>query len=237
MSDQVEAAVLIIGNEILSGRTKDANLGWLAERLNLQGIAVAEARIVQDIEQDIIAALNALRQRYRYVFTTGGIGPTHDDITTLSVARAFGVPLVRRAEAVASLQQLVGAENMNEARLRMADMPEGAELIGLGVVGAPGFRLENVYVMAGIPDIMRAMFESLANELEGNVPLLSETIPTQCREGDIAEALNAVQERFADVSIGSYPHFKGGLPGVNIVLRHSDADRLAQAVQAVKAVI
>ena len=163
--DTITACALVIGNEVLSGRTKDANLNWLASRCTNMGIRLAEARVIPDVEDVIISAINECRAKYTYVFTTGGIGPTHDDITAACIATAFGVKIERRKEAVELLETFIKKENLNEARLKMAEVPVGAELIYNPVSKAPGFRMENVYVMAGVPSIMRAMFEGYAPSL------------------------------------------------------------------------
>lgn len=229
----VTAAVLIIGNEILSGRTKDANLPFLGERLGELGIRLAEARVVADLKDEIVAAVNALRQRYTYVFTTGGIGPTHDDITAECVAAAFGRPLIRNPEALALLQAHYAPGDLNEARLRMANTPEGATLIENPISHAPGFRIENVHVLAGVPAIMRAMFDSLAPGLTGGPPLQSRTVTSKLPEGALAAGLGALQERYPEVDIGSYPSFRDGRPSVAVVLRATDETRLAAAADEV----
>jgi molybdenum cofactor synthesis domain-containing protein len=226
----VTAAVILIGNEILSGRTQDANLGYLAEHLNTVGVRVMEARVVADIEADIVAAVNACRARYDYVFTTGGIGPTHDDISSAAVAQAFGLPLRLNAEAVARLERHYPAGRINDARMRMAMVPEGASLIDNPISAAPGFRIENVFVLAGVPVIMRAMFDGLAHSLNGGLPMRSRTFRINLAEGTMAADLGALQDRYADVEIGSYPSFgRPGELGVRIVLRGTDAARLAAA--------
>ncbi len=229
----VTAAVLIIGNEILSGRTKDANLPYLDERLGELGIRLAEARVVADLKDEIVAAVNALRQRYTYVFTTGGIGPTHDDITAECVAAAFGRPLIRNPEALALLQAHYAPGDLNEARLRMANTPEGASLIENPISHAPGFRIENVHVLAGVPAIMRAMFDSLAPGLIGGPPLRSRTLTSKLPEGALAAGLGALQERYPEVDIGSYPSFRDGRPSVAVVLRATDETRLAAVAEEV----
>ncbi len=229
----VTAAVLIIGNEILSGRTKDANLPYLGERLGELGIRLAEARVVADLKDEIVAAVNVLRQRYTYVFTTGGIGPTHDDITAECVAAAFGRPLIRNPEALALLQAHYAPGDLNEARLRMANTPEGATLIENPISHAPGFRMENVHVLAGVPAIMRAMFDSLAPGLTGGPPLRSRTLTSKLPEGALAAGLGALQERYPEVDIGSYPSFRDGRPSVAVVLRATDEPRLAAAAEEV----
>ena len=233
----VTAAVLIIGNEILSGRTKDANLPYLGERLGELGIRLAEARVVADQKDEIVAAVNALRQRYTYLFTTGGIGPTHDDITAECVAAAFGRPLIRNPEALALLQAHYAPGDLNEARLRMANTPEGATLIENPISHAPGFRIENVHVMAGVPAVMRAMFDSLAPGLSGGPPLRSRTLASDLPEGALAAGLGALQERYPEVDIGSYPSFRDGRPSVAVVLRATDEPRLAAAAEEVGALI
>jgi molybdenum cofactor synthesis domain-containing protein len=228
------AAILVIGNEILTGRTKDTNTGWLAERLYALGIRVREARVVPDVEAEIVAAVRALSARYAYVFTTGGIGPTHDDITAESVARAFGVRLLRDPEAVRRLTaHYEDPSLLNEARLRMANVPEGAELIDNPVSVAPGFRIGNVHVLPGVPMIMQAMFEGLAHRLKGGPPLLARTVRCLLAEGTLAEGLGAVQARFPDLEIGSYPYMRMKQFGVSLVLRGTDAARLDAAAAAV----
>ncbi|MBB3065167.1 competence/damage-inducible protein A [Limibacillus halophilus] len=231
--EDVKAALLIIGNEILSGRTKDANLSYIGERLNTLGIRLAEVRVVADDEVDIVEALNALRARYSYVFTTGGIGPTHDDITAGCIAKAFGLPLIENPQARALLEAHYEPGQLNAARLRMARTPEGAELIENPVSTAPGFRVENVYVMAGVPRIMQAMFESVAPTLVGGKPLLSRTVVCDLPEGRVAEGLARIQSHFPEVQIGSYPSFRAGNYGTNLVLRDTDDERLSAAAAEV----
>ena len=232
-SKTVTAAVLLIGNEILSGRTQDANLNHIAKGLTEVGVKLAEARVVPDIEAEIVEALNALRAKYDYVFTTGGIGPTHDDITAGCVAKAFGVPIHRHPEAVKLLEAAYEPGKLNEARLKMAETPVGAELVKNAVSAAPGFRVENVYVMAGVPAIMRAMFDEVKHTLTGGPPMISRTVATTLPEGAIAEGLGQVQDDHPDVDIGSYPFFRQGGFGVHVVLRGADEARLSAAVAAV----
>lgn len=235
----VTAALLIIGNEILSGRTKDANLPYIAERLNDLGIRLREVRVVPDVCDEIVDAVNALRGRYDYVFTTGGIGPTHDDITAECVAKAFGRELIQNAEARRRMQaryDSMGIE-LNEARLRMANTPEGAKLVDNPVSGAPGFQMENVFVMAGVPKIMQAMFESLRERLVGGAPLLSRSITCSLPEGTLAGGLAAIQRRHPDIDIGSYPSYASSGFGVAVVLRYTDAAALDAAVREVQALI
>lgn len=225
----VTAAIIVIGNEILSGRTKDANLVYLAEHLNEIGIRLMEGRIVADIEAAIAEAVNQCRAKYDYVFTTGGIGPTHDDITAGSIASAFGLPLKPHPEAVARLERHYAHGQLNEARLRMALTPEGATLIDNPISAAPGFRIANVLVFAGVPAIMQVMFESIRHTLVGGAPLRSRTFRTNLAEGVMASDLGALQSRYPDVEIGSYPSFARREAGVRIVLRSTDAARLAAA--------
>ncbi len=233
----VTAAVLIIGNEILSGRTQDANLGFLAKSLNEIGVRLREARVVADVEAEIVAAVNELRARWDYVFTTGGIGPTHDDITAESVAKAFGLPLFRHPEAEARLQAHYDPDKINEARLRMANTPQGATLIDNPVSIAPGFRIGNVFVMAGVPAIMRAMFDGIKGSLRGGAPVRSATVPAFIAEGTIAHDLGALQARFPGLDIGSYPFFRAGRFGTSLVLRGTDEGKLALAVAELRTLI
>jgi len=233
----VTAAVLIIGNEILSGRTQDVNLAYLAKRLNALGLRLHEARVIADVEADIVAAVNACRARYDYVLTTGGIGPTHDDITAECVAKAFGVPLIRNPEAVARLERHYQPGMLNEARLRMANTPEGATLIDNPVSTAPGFQIGNVFVLAGIPSIMQAMFEGLKDRLVGGAPVLSRTVSAFVPEGTIAKGLGELQGRYADLDIGSYPYFRQGRYGASFVLRGTEPARIDGAAAELRALI
>lgn len=216
------AAILVIGNEILSGRTQDANVSFLGGELAACGITLAEVRIIRDDTGAIVEALNALRRRYGYVFTSGGIGPTHDDITAAAVAAAFGVPLTRNAEAVRRLQSRYAAGELNGARLKMADTPEGATLIDNPVSQAPGFRLDNVFVMAGVPRILQAMFDGIRDSLTGGPPQASRSVTLVVREGDLADGLAALQNRHPEVEIGSYPSFTEGRSLVTVVARGTD---------------
>ena len=233
----VTAAILVIGDEILSGRTKDKNIGYIAEYLTNIGIELREVRIVADVEAEIVAALNALRSRYSYVFTTGGIGPTHDDITADSVAAAFGVSIDHDPRAIAMLSERFPADQLNEARLRMARIPAGADLIANSVSKAPGFNIGNVYVMAGVPSIMQAMLDVVAPTLKTGVKILSDTVRAGLREGDIGTALAEVAKAHPQVSIGSYPFFSDAGPDTNVVVRSRDPDAVAAAMDAVKAML
>jgi molybdenum cofactor synthesis domain-containing protein len=234
----VTAAILVIGDEILSGRTKDKNIGYIAEYLTNIGIDLREVRVVPDIEEEIVMAVNALRSRYTHVFTTGGIGPTHDDITADSVAKAFGVPIDVDERAVKLLLERIPKADLNEARLRMARIPEGADLIENSVSKAPGFSIGNVHVMAGVPTIMQAMLDAVTPRLKTGRKMLSCSFPARAKEGDVAVPLRAVQEQFPDVSMGSYPTFEEGVgPTTNLVLRSRDQTRLEEAEAAVKAML
>ncbi|AMJ63570.1 molybdenum cofactor biosynthesis protein [Bosea sp. PAMC 26642] len=233
----VTAAILVIGDEILSGRTKDKNIGYIAEYLTNIGIELREVRVVPDLTDEIVAALNSLRGRYTYVFTTGGIGPTHDDITADSVAAAFGVTIDHDPRAVAMLAERFPPDQLNEARMRMARIPAGADLIANSVSKAPGFNIGNVYVMAGVPSIMQAMLDVVAPTLKTGVKVLSDTVRAGLREGDIGTALAAVAKAHPDTSIGSYPFWSETGPDTNIVVRSRDAGKLAEAMAAVNDMI
>jgi molybdenum cofactor synthesis domain-containing protein len=231
----VTAALLVIGDEILSGRTKDKNIGTIADYCTALGIDLSEVRVVPDVEDEIVAALNAMRGRYDYVFTTGGIGPTHDDITADAVAKAFGVGISHDERAVAMLRErFPNPADLNEARLRMARIPHGADLIENPISKAPGFNLGNVYVMAGVPSIMQAMFDAVAPTLKTGVKMLSVSLDTGgLPEGAYGTPLAAVQREHPGVIIGSYPSFDGQRFRNQIVLRARDAMVLEQARAAV----
>lgn len=231
------AAVLLIGDEVLSGRTKDKNLGFIADYLTALGVDLREARCVADVEDDIVAAVNALRARYTYVFTTGGIGPTHDDITADAIGKAFGVPVEhdpRAVEILLSYFKEIGRE-ANEARLRMARVPLGATLIENVVSKAPGFRMENVFVMAGVPKVMHAMMDAIAPVLQRGIPMQSRTIALQGGEGDVAKPLGEIQQRYDDVFIGSYPYEGPTGFATNLVVRSRNLEALDKAEAEVKA--
>ena len=236
----ITAAILVIGDEILSGRTKDKNIGYIAEYLTAIGIDLKEVRVVSDDETAIVTALNALREAYTYVFTTGGIGPTHDDITAECVAKAFGVAIDFHPEAVRIISERakrMGVE-MNESRMRMARIPAGATLVENKVSGAPGFRIGNVTVMAGVPSIMQAMLDAVAPTLQTGAKMLSETIRADAREGDVGSELGEIAKANPDVTIGSYPFFDDKMgPNTNIVVRSRDAAKLAAAKAAVEAML
>ena len=226
------AAILIVGDEILSGRTRDANMHYLAGELNRIGIALKEVRIVSDNHRSIMAAVNALRVAFDHVFTSGGIGPTHDDITADAIAAAFDVAIGVREDARALLAAHYDRNGMefNTARLRMARIPEGAELIDNPISAAPGFTLENVHAMAGVPNIFQAMVASLLPRLTGGRPLLSQTLRIMRGEGTIAGPLGDLAEEFSDLSLGSYPFVMNGVFGTNIVIRGDDAARIDAAM-------
>ncbi len=235
----ITAAILVIGDEILSGRTKDQNIGFIADYLTAVGIDLKEVRIVADVEEEIVAAVNALRDRYTYLFTTGGIGPTHDDITADSVAKAMGVGIDVDERAVDLLLTRLKREDMNEARLRMCRIPFGAGLILNPISAAPGFRIGNVMVMAGVPRIMQAMLASVVETLETGAKMLSESVEAGLPEGAYAKGLEETDAKYPEVSIGSYPHFNttGGGFKNQIVLRSKDPQALASARADVEAML
>jgi molybdenum cofactor synthesis domain-containing protein len=229
--ETVTAALLVIGDEILSGRTKDKNIGHVADHLTAIGIQLKEVRIVPDEEAEIIAAVNALRARYTYLFTTGGIGPTHDDITADSVAKAFGVGIdidERALKPMLAYFERRGVE-VTPARLRMARIPFGGELVENSISIAPGFMLGNVVVMAGIPAVMQVMLDAATKFLKTGKKMLSTAIELTRPEGEIAALFGELQQRYPDVPMGSYPFFRDSKPGTQLVLRSTDADRLAEA--------
>lgn len=232
------ACLLIIGDEILSGRTQDSNLKFFGERLASMGIRLKEARVIPDVPEVIVDTVNTCRALYTYVFTTGGIGPTHDDITTPCVARAFGRNVFRHPDAVARLTTYYEG-HPNEARLKMAEVPDGpdVELIDNKVTAAPGYRIGNVFVMAGVPSIARAMFEAAAPMLTLGDPVFSGHVDAHIKEGDIAAALADIQARYPQVSIGSYPFYKNDKPGTSIVARSTDKAAISKALAEVAAVM
>lgn len=233
------AAMLAIGDELLSGRTKDKNIGQLADMLFLAGIDLKEVRIVGDEEAAIVEALNALRGRYDYVFTSGGIGPTHDDITADAVARAFGVSCIHDPLAMDLLAAMYARRDMefNEARQRMARMPEGARHIENPVSTAPGFHIGNVYVMAGVPQVFTAMLGTVVPHLEGGRPMLSRSVASPFGEGDIGTPLAAIQKKHPETSIGSYPRFESGRFSTEIVIRSAEENPADAAERDIMAMI
>ena len=218
------AALLVIGNEILSGRTQDKNINWVAVKLTERGITMLEVRVVPDVEARIIDSVRALSEAYDYVFTSGGIGPTHDDITAESMAKAFDAPLEKNAEAYEILERHYGKENLTSARLKMGLIPQSATLIPNPVSGAPGFIIRNVHVMAWVPKIMQAMLDHVLATLQGGAVVLSRTVTCDLPESRIAEGLAEIQNRWAEVDIGSYPHFQDGNFGVHDFGKRSPDD-------------
>ncbi len=237
-AEVVTAAILVIGDEILSGRTQDQNSHYIAKYLADMGVDTREIRVVADVEDDIVAAVNSLRARYAYVFTTGGIGPTHDDITADAIARAFGVAIAEDPRAINMLLERIRPDQLNEARRRMARIPLGADLIENNVSKAPGFMIGNVIVMAGVPLIMQTMLDAVAPKLRTGARVLVETIDADAvPEGRYAKDLAALAARFPDVSIGSYPHFSSAGVRNQIVLRARDASSLGAAAAATREMI
>jgi molybdenum cofactor synthesis domain-containing protein len=236
-SDTVTAALIVIGEEILSGRTRDENISYIASYLASIGINLREVRVIADVEAEIIAAVNELRHRNSYVFTTGGIGPTHDDVTTEAIAAAFHVEAPIDPRAVEEMRKGYRGSELTEARLRMARIPHGAELIANPVSRAPGFMLENVIVMAGIPRIMQVMLDAVAPRLKTGRPMLSRSIRIEAPEGDVAPGLAAIQAAAPEVQIGSYPFFEKSKLGTYVVLRSVEAERLEAASREVWALI
>jgi molybdenum cofactor synthesis domain-containing protein len=233
----VTACVLIIGNEILSGRVQDENVGFLAKGLNDIGIRLKEVRVIPDDAGVIVATVNAVRRQFDYVFTTGGIGPTHDDITAQCIADAFGVKLILHPEARRLLEGHYPAGAVNEARLRMAYVPDGAVLLPNPISRAPGFQIGNVYVMAGVPQIMRATFAEASRRLVGGAKWLSRSVSCGLGEGVLAKELGELQARYPDLEIGSYPYFRRADFGVTLVVRGTERARLLAATEELKALI
>tara|TARA_B100000963_G_scaffold136646_1_gene118873 strand:- start:201 stop:950 length:750 start_codon:yes stop_codon:yes gene_type:complete len=223
---KVNAAILIIGNEILSGRTQDTNTSTLATWLNSIGVKVGEVRVIPDVEKTIIDVLNLLRSEYNYVFTTGGIGPTHDDITAQSVSKAFGIKYEIHKEAYKILEAYYKPGEFNEGRQKMVWMPENANLILNPTSGAPGFSVDNVFCLPGVPSILKSMLGGLKNKIVGGKPILSLTVSLKTVESEIADSLTKVQNNNKDVEIGSYPFFHAGKLGVSIVIRSEDQSKI-----------
>jgi len=237
---QKDAAVILIGNEILSGRTQDKNLNYIANGLAGIGVKLAEVRVIPDVESVIIDTVNELRHKFDYVFTTGGIGPTHDDITSLAISKAFSVALIRDTHAVSMLEEYYKnkPEKLNEARLKMAEIPKDSELIDNPISSAPGFRKGNVYVFAGVPIIMQAMFDSIKDSLESGAIVISHSVTADAFEGDIAAGLNDLQQQYVDIDIGSYPHMlESGNFGLSVVMRGFDEKEISELEKMVKKLI
>ena len=233
---KVNASILIIGNEILSGRTQDTNTSTLANWLNSLGVNVVEVRVIPDVEKTIVETLNILRSKYDYVFTTGGIGPTHDDITTDCVAQAFGKQVTIRSDAFKILKKYYDEKGieLNEARLRMARIPETADLIENSISGAPGYIIENVYVMAGVPKIFQSMLKTILPKLKKGSPTLSRSVKLHKGEGDIALELEQIVREFSKLNFGSYPFNEKGVHGTNIVIRGKDDKLMIKAEEKVR---
>jgi molybdenum cofactor synthesis domain-containing protein len=236
-NEPITAAVLVIGDEILSGRTQDTNTAYIAKFLGALGIDVREARVVPDVQSDIVAALNALRSRFTYVFTTGGIGPTHDDITADAIAAAFGVGIDYHPDVMAMLAARYKPGEFNDMRKRMARIPDTAILVKNSVSTAPGFQLKNVFVMAGVPMIMRAMLDDIAPRLKRGVPVEVATVQTRLPEGRVAAGLARIQAEHPALAIGSYPFYREDGSGVQIVIRGRDSSAVEQAAIAVETLV
>jgi molybdenum cofactor synthesis domain-containing protein len=238
MSDNPTACLLVIGNEVLSGRTQDANLRYVATRLGELGIALREARVIPDVPEVIIGTVNEVRARFDHVFTTGGIGPTHDDITSECISAAFGVPWEIHPEAFAKMSAAYKPGDFNAARQRMATMPRGATLIETTASIAPGFSIGNVHVMAGVPRIAQAQFEAVAKTLHGGLPIISRAVHARgVMEGALAAELSAIQGRYPALDIGSYPYYREGGGGVSIVAKGTDAPAAEAAIREVTALM
>ena len=233
------ACLIIIGNEVLSGRTQDANLAYLGDGLNKVGVRLTEARVIPDDTDVIVNTVNACRPAFDYVFTTGGIGPTHDDITSAAIAKAFDLPLIRHPEALAALQKYYenNEQELNDQRLKMTETPEGATLVSNPVSIAPGYQIGNVIVMAGVPRIMQAMFDGMKHTLAGGKPMVSRSILAHIGEGTIAKGLGDIQQQHMDVEIGSYPFFRDGKLGTSLVMRSTDPAAIDLAAEKVKALV
>ncbi|MEO0438130.1 MAG: molybdopterin-binding protein [Pseudomonadota bacterium] len=233
-SKTVTAALVIIGDEILSGRTQDANLAYLAKWLNEEGVLLKEVRVVADDEAAIVEAVNTLRERCDYCFTTGGIGPTHDDITVDAVAKAFKASIIYNEEALAMLSAYFGEDQLTEARKRMARIPDGGGLVRNPMSGAPGVRKDNVFMLAGIPGIMRGMLEGLRGELAGAAPMKSDAVTVFSPESEMAEGLSEIQHAHPEVSIGSYPFYRNGRIGAALVVRSTEAANIPPVLAAIR---
>ena len=223
---KVNAAIIIIGNEILSGRTQDANVVHLSKWLNELGIKVEEVRVIPDVEDCIVNTVNEVRKKFKYVFTTGGIGPTHDDITSRSIAKAFKVSYGYNKEAYETLEKYYKPSEFNDGRKKMAKMPDKASLIYNPSSGAPGFIVKNVYCLPGVPSILKSMVNGLKNRISGGKKILSKTISVSTVESEIAKPLEDIQNKFKNIEIGSYPFFRMGKVGVSIVMRSTEKNQI-----------
>ncbi len=235
--DIYNAGLIVIGNEILAGRTQDTNTPWIAERLTDHGIVLAEVRVIPDVREEIVSTVNEMRQKHDYVFSTGGIGPTHDDITAACVAEAFEVELVQDEQAFRMLEEHYGLEELTPSRIKMSMVPDGAILIPNPVTAAPGFIMENVYVMAGVPRIMQAMLDHLLGMIDAGKPILSNTVACSLPESTVAAELGVLQEKYPGLQLGSYPHYRGGILGLSLVLRGTDKAVLERATDELIAII
>ena len=231
---KVDAAIIIIGNEILSGRTQDVNVVSISKWLNELGVKLEEVRVIPDTEDIIVKTINDVRKKFDYVFTTGGIGPTHDDITSRSIARAFNLSYGYHKEAYKILETYYGAENFNKGRKKMSMLPDKASLIFNPSSGAPGFIVDNVYCLPGVPSILNSMLGGLNSKIKGGKKILNKTIALRTVESEIASSLEKVQNNFKDVQIGSYPFFKQGKIGVSIVIRSTDEELISICYKDIK---
>jgi len=231
---KVNAAIIVIGNEILSGRTQESNVVFLSKWLNDLGVKVEEVRVIADEEEVIVNCINQVRKKFKYVFTTGGIGPTHDDITSYSIAKAFRLSYGYNKEAYEILEKYYKHSEFNEGRKKMAKTPDKASLIYNPSSGAPGFIVDNVYCLPGVPTILRAMVDGLKNKIVGGKKILSKTISLSTVESEIAKSLEEVQNRFHKVEIGSYPFFMSGKVGVSIVIRSTETDEIRDCAQQIQ---
>jgi len=231
---KANAGIIVIGNEILSGRTQDVNVVIISKWLNNLGVKLEEVRVIPDIENSIIKTVNEVRKKFNYIFTTGGIGPTHDDITSKSIAKAFNLPYRYHEEAYAILEKYYGKKEFNVGRKRMAMTPNKAILILNPSSGAPGFSVENVYCLPGVPSILKSMLSGLNNKIRGGKKILNKTITLRTVESEIAEPLEKVQNKYEDVEIGSYPFFKQGKVGVSIVVRSTDKNLISDSCKEIK---
>jgi len=234
---KAKASIIIIGNEILSGRTQDENVIFLSKWLNDLGIRVEEARVIEDKEEAIVNCINEVRKKFKYVFTTGGIGPTHDDITSRSIAKAFNVPYGYNKEAYKTLEKYYKPGEFNDGRKKMAKMPDTASLIDNPSSGAPGFIVENVYCLPGVPSILKSMVNVLKNRISGGKKILSKTISVSTVESEIAKPLEEIQNKFVNVEIGSYPFFRLGKVGVSIVIRSTESDQIEDCARQIQSFI